>query len=118
MIDYDKCTGCKSCIESCPYGARYFNGDPTGYFGLQLTVNEKIGYERHKIGVVEKCNFCIDRLKQRRKPACVLTCVGKARYFGDLDDPYSEVSNLIRAKHAFQLRKEFGTSPSVYYLPA
>jgi molybdopterin-containing oxidoreductase family iron-sulfur binding subunit len=116
MIDYDKCVGCKSCIESCPYGARYFNEDPTGYFGLQLTANEKIGYEQHKIGVVEKCTFCADRLKQGKEPACVQTCVGKARYFGDLDDPYSEVSKLKRGKHGVQLKREFGTNPSVYYL--
>jgi molybdopterin-containing oxidoreductase family iron-sulfur binding subunit len=116
MIDYDKCIGCKSCIESCPYGARYFNGDPAGYFGLQLTPNEKIGYEQHKIGVVEKCTFCIDRLKQGKQPACVQTCIGKARYFGDLDDPSSEVSKIIRGKFSFRLKEEFGTNPSVYYL--
>jgi len=116
-IDYEKCVGCKSCIENCPYGARYFNGDPGGYFGDQLTTSEKIGYEQHKVGVVEKCNFCIDRLKQGKEPACVQTCVGKARYFGDLDDPKSEVSKLIKSKRGFQLQKECGTDPSIYYIP-
>ncbi len=117
-IDDDKCIGCKYCIEACPYGARYFNGDAAGYFGSELTEMEKIGYARHKQGVVEKCTFCVHLLEKGKEPACVQTCIGKARYFGDLDDPDSEVSRLIRARHASQLLKELGTEPSVYYLPA
>jgi Fe-S-cluster-containing dehydrogenase component len=116
MIDPEKCAGCRYCIEACPYGARYFNENASGYFGSQLTPNEMITYGKHKMGIVEKCNFCVDRLEQGKEPACVKTCPGKARYFGDLDDPNSEVSQLIKSKHGFQLRKELGTNPSIYYL--
>jgi len=117
MVDHDKCVGCKYCMTACPYGARHFNENGNGYFGPQLTANEEIGYERHKVGVAEKCNFCIDRLEQGRKPACVLTCIGKARYLGDLDDPESEVSQLIESRHGAPLLEELETKPSVYYLP-
>ncbi len=116
-IDADKCIGCKYCIEACPYGARYFNGDVAGYFGAVLTAMEKAGYAKHKQGVVEKCTFCSDLLVQGKEPVCVRTCIGKARYFGDLDNPDSEVSQLIRARQGSQLLKELGTEPSVYYLP-
>ncbi len=118
LIDYDKCVGCKYCIEACPYGARYFSKEKAGYFGAGLTPTEEAGYREHKLGVTEKCNFCVDRVEQGQQPACVRACIGKARYFGDLSDPNSEVSQLIRSKHGFQLLKELGTEPSVYYLPA
>lgn len=118
LIDYDKCAGCKYCVEACPYGARYFNSGTGGYFGAELTPNEKFGYQQHKLGVVEKCTLCAPRIEQGKEPACVRTCIGKARYFGDLDDPNSNISQLIRSKHGFQLRGELGTNPSVYYLPA
>ena len=118
MIDHDKCVGCKYCIEACPYGARYFNRSATGYFGAELTPNEEIGFQGHNLGVVEKCTLCSHRLAEGKQPACVQVCVGSARYFGDLDDPDSEVSRLIALKNGYQLRKELGTNPSVYYLPA
>jgi molybdopterin-containing oxidoreductase family iron-sulfur binding subunit len=79
---------------------------------------EKIGYAKHKLGVVEKCTFCVDRIAKGKEPACVRTCIGAARYFGDLDDPDSQVSQLIKSRHGTQLLRELGTDPSVYYLPA
>jgi molybdopterin-containing oxidoreductase family iron-sulfur binding subunit len=57
-------------------------------------------------------------LEKKLEPACVANCMAKARYFGDLDDPNSEVSRLIREKRGQQLHPELGTDPSVYYLPA
>ena len=89
-----------------------------GYFSNELTPYEKVMYQEHKTGVVEKCHFCVERLAVGKEPACVATCIAKARYFGDLDDPNSEVSQLIRRKHGFTLLKELGNNPSVYYLPA
>ncbi|MFC1815755.1 sulfate reduction electron transfer complex DsrMKJOP subunit DsrO [Thermodesulfobacteriota bacterium] len=117
LVDPDKCVGCKYCVVACPYGARYYNDGKVGYFGAELTPAEELGYREHKLGVVEKCTFCLHRVEQGREPACVQTCPTKARYFGDLDDPSSEVSHLRRSKQGFQLLKELGTDPSVYYLP-
>jgi molybdopterin-containing oxidoreductase family iron-sulfur binding subunit len=75
-----------------------------------------MGREKHPVGVVEKCNLCLDRIEKGLEPACVTNCMTKARYFGDLEDPTSEVSRLIRQRHGFQLRPEAGTDPSIYYL--
>lgn len=116
LIDYDKCMGCRYCVIACPYDARYFNGNTTGYFGAELTPYEETKYQKHSVGVVEKCTFCIDRIEKGKQPLCVETCITKARHFGDLDDPKSEVSQLIRSRHGQQLHPEFDTEPSVYYL--
>jgi Fe-S-cluster-containing dehydrogenase component len=116
-VDPDKCLGCESCVVACPYRARTLSRKKKGYFpGQPLTPFEEAGYERHRVGVTEKCNFCLPRLEKGLKPACVQNCMAKARYFGDLDDPASEVSQLIKNNKAFQIYPEMGTDPSVYYL--
>ena len=66
--------------------------------------------------VVEKCTFCYHRTSQGIEPACMHLCVGRARFWGDLDDPNSEVSKLLASREYTQLHTEFGTKPSVYYL--
>jgi phenylacetyl-CoA:acceptor oxidoreductase 27-kDa subunit len=133
MVDQNKCVGCRYCVIACPYQNRTFlskDKDP-GYFpGYPKTAFEKKGKKLypHQTGTTEKCNFCMERIdsgmakglvpgKDRdATPACVNTCQARAMTFGDLDDPNSEVSKLIKANKGFQLHKEFNTDPSVYYI--
>ena len=133
-VDYDKCVGCRYCVISCPYQHRtYLNKDATAkeYFpGRGYTPREIIGKELYPLqdGTVVKCNFCMERIDnglakglspgvdREATPSCVNICPAKARTFGDLNEPNSEVSSLIRSKKGFPLHAEFGTEPSVYYL--
>ncbi len=117
LVDTNKCVGCKQCIVACPYQVRYLNNNKAGYFKTGLSPNEKFAYQQRQLRTVEKCNLCVDKVEQGQDPVCVAACPLTARTFGDLDDPNSEVSQLIRSKHGFQLFKELGTDPSVYYLP-
>lgn len=117
-IDHDKCVGCRSCMMACPYGNRYFNDGPQQYYEAGVTPFEQARTERYQSGVVLKCNFCRDRVHAGKDPACVANCPTIARYFGDLDDPTSEVSRLIKERGGFTLHPQAGTRPSVYYLPA
>ena len=94
-VDPRRCIGCRYCIASCPYHARYLHPAK---------------------GIADKCDLCLDRVKAGLMPACVSTCVSHARFFGDLNDPGSEVSRLIRENQAQTLQPELRTRPSVYYI--
>lgn len=94
LVNHDECTGCKACIASCPYDARFVH--PEGY--------------------VDKCTFCIHRVKQGLDPACVAVCPTKCMYFGDFDDPNSAVSKLIASRPNHALIPEAGTQPKIFYL--
>ena len=130
-IDQDKCVGCRYCLIACPYQVRSYYTEEKEYFPHQgFTEFEEMRKRLYPLQtkVVLKCNFCLERIdagiKQGLKPgvdrdatpACVIICPAKARYFGDLDDPESEVSSLVMEKRAVQLHPEHGTDPSVYYV--
>lgn len=116
-IDKDKCIGCQYCVMACPYSARTFVDKVRQYYpGQDVTAFETINSGKHQDGVVDKCDFCIDRLNNGKQTACVGACAAKARVFGDLDDPNSEVSKLIAQRGGVQLLKALGFEPSVYYV--
>lgn len=132
-VDQSKCVGCRYCVVVCPYQNRIFvsKDKDKGYFPEDgLTDFEKAGKRifPHQVGTTEKCNFCMERIDRGlakglkpgidrdATPACVNTCPGRVMTFGDLDDPNSNVSKLIRDKSGFQLHSEYGTEPSIYYV--
>lgn len=121
-VDYDKCVGCRACYVACPYKNRYFLRRGTlsrGLFGTgKLTPFEEYKYKffKYQEGTVVKCQFCKERVDQGLEPSCVNTCPTDARTFGDLDDPNSKVSQLIRQRGGFQPLPEANTDPSVYYV--
>jgi len=109
---YERCIGCRYCTVACPYGVRYFNWyAPEWPAGTDRYQNPDI-LLRPK-GVVEKCLYCVHRLPI---PACVQACSSSARYFGDLDDPNSEVAQLARSPRAVRLLEDLGTKPKCIYL--
>lgn len=95
LVNEDKCIGCKFCMVVCPYDVRHY---------------------REETGTVTKCKMCYERLEQGQVTRCVETCQLKARYVGDLDDPDSEIVQLIYKHNAQPLHGHLGTKPSVYYI--
>ncbi|RME67289.1 MAG: 4Fe-4S dicluster domain-containing protein, partial [Nitrospirae bacterium] len=95
QINRKKCVGCKACVAACPYDARYIHPEH---------------------GYADKCTFCQHRLKEGKQPACVATCIGRSRIFGNLEDPKSEVSQLLRKFSSRTLLPEAGTKPNVFYI--
>jgi molybdopterin-containing oxidoreductase family iron-sulfur binding subunit len=119
LVDDQKCMGCRYCVIACPYDSRRYLDELLNYYGgRSQTPYEKIKRRNFVKGTVVKCNFCAHRLDEGLLPACVETCPAQSRYFGDLDDADSEVSRLIADNNGSPLHEEFGTRPSVYYLPA
>jgi molybdopterin-containing oxidoreductase family iron-sulfur binding subunit len=138
--NYERCIGCRFCTVACPYGVRYFNWYEPEWspsMAQAITPDKVVGngsLEGPAVrvkGIVEKCTFCIHRLHKARDraqaegrdfrpddyvPACVQTCTGKARFFGDLDNPESTVSILAKSPRSFRLLEDVGTHPKVIYL--
>ncbi|MHC1729182.1 MAG: 4Fe-4S dicluster domain-containing protein [Syntrophobacteraceae bacterium] len=93
-IRRNRCVGCRVCIAACPYDARFV--DPKGY--------------------VDKCSFCSHLVRKGKEPACVATCIGGSRVFGDLDDPNSPVVQLLKESQATVLLDHSGARPQVFYI--
>lgn len=95
VVDGDRCVGCAYCVQACPYDARFIN---------------------HDTGKADKCTFCAHRVDAGLLPACVETCVGGARIFGDLNDPDSTVRQLLDKNQVKVLKPEMRTKPHVFYI--
>ena len=96
-LNGDACIGCRACMAACPYDQLFI--DPN-------------------TRTAEKCNFCANRVENKLEPACVSVCPTECRIFGDLDDPTSEVAQIVQ-REAFMVRKpEKGTGPKIFYLGA
>ncbi|HBY53571.1 MAG TPA: 4Fe-4S ferredoxin [Marinilabiliales bacterium] len=116
VVDYNWCIGCRYCMAACPYGARHFNwGEPD-------VPEEEINTEMHYLGnrprvkgVVEKCTFCIQRVRVGKYPSCVEICPVGARKFGNLLDSESEIRYILENKRVFVLKQELNTQPKFYY---
>jgi Fe-S-cluster-containing dehydrogenase component len=131
---YNRCVGTRYCQNNDPYKVRFFNFfDPP--FEEKLTNQLNPDVTVRSAGVMEKCTFCVQRIRRAEEdslatgiplkdgdiqPACVQTCPPSAIVFGDLNDPNSKVSQLIEQQKSrtFRLLENLGTEPSIYYLKA
>ncbi len=112
-VDESRCMGCMAGAIACPYDARYSVqysdiGKGKAFYGED--------HFKHKSPSADKCDFCSDRVEKGLKPACVETCVGYARLFGDLDDPEDPVAKLVASGMAQPLMAHLGTGPNVFYI--
>ncbi len=115
VMDFHRCIGCRFCMAACPYGSRSFNWRDPRPFIDESTKNKD--FPTRTRGVVEKCNFCAERLRQGLQPACVEACGDtRAMVFGDLNDPDSELRQMLRQNHTVQRNPSLGTHPSVFYI--
>ncbi|MFU8772542.1 MAG: 4Fe-4S dicluster domain-containing protein [Anaerolineales bacterium] len=127
---YSRCIGTRYCGNACPYKVRTYNWFRPEFPDL-LTEQLNPDVTVRSRGIIEKCTFCIQRIRRTEidaraegrepfdgeiQPACAQTCPPGALIFGDLADPESRVSQLARSRRAFKLLGELGTDPGVIYL--
>ena len=113
-INQEECIGCGSCVTACPYDARTLIEEEPEY-----VVDFPLGdwdAPKHVAGTVEKCTFCANRLDRGEVPACMELCPGRARYWGDLDDPNSDICKFLEGKNSTRLLEDAGTEPNVFYV--
>jgi Fe-S-cluster-containing dehydrogenase component len=122
MMDMHRCIGCRYCMAACPYAARSFNWrDPRPFIPTDADGNFPSEFPTRTRGVVEKCNFCAPRLRDGLIPACVEAANqvpgGEgALVFGDLMDPDSDVSRIVREQRTISRRVGLGTGPKIFYI--
>jgi molybdopterin-containing oxidoreductase family iron-sulfur binding subunit len=111
VMDFHRCIGCRFCMAACPYGSRSFNfRDPRPFIP---EINKE--FPTRMKGVVEKCNFCAERLAEGKMPSCVEASNG-ALIFGDLEDPNSEIRKVLRENYTIRRKQSLGTGPCIYYI--
>ena len=116
VVDYDWCIGCRTCMAACPYGARQFNWGEPHFPAEEANLHTHyLGNRPRTKGVVEKCTFCIQRVREGRYPACVEACPVGARKFGNLLDKNSEIRYILENKRVIILKEELNTQPKFYY---
>jgi Fe-S-cluster-containing dehydrogenase component len=114
-MDYHRCIGCRFCMAACPYGMRSFNWRDPRPFIDKATYNKEFATRMR--GVVEKCNFCVERLAKGLQPACVeATDNTGALIFGNLNDPNSEIRQVLEEHYTIQRKPSLGTNPSLFYI--
>ncbi len=120
LMDFHRCIGCRFCMAACPYGSRSFNWmNPRLEDEKTLVGGKKVNHDfpTRERGVVEKCNLCAERLATGRIPACVEKCPEEGCLtFGDLNDPNSEIRQILKSNSTIQRKSELGTGPSVFYI--
>jgi phenylacetyl-CoA:acceptor oxidoreductase subunit 1 len=126
-IDYDLCIGCSYCALACPYQARWRTDRATFAYGTPMESEAK-RRDDARLAVATKCTFCVERIDAglaegktpgvhpEATPACVNSCIANALAFGDLDDPDSNVSTLLRENRHFRMHESLGTGPGFFYL--
>ncbi len=116
VVDYNWCIGCRYCQAACPYFARRFNfAEPSI---RPSEINPYQAYLSNRIrrsGVVEKCTFCLQRVRNGRYPACLEVCPTGSRKFGNMLDPTSEIRRIIDTRRVFIFKEELGTLPRFFY---
>jgi molybdopterin-containing oxidoreductase family iron-sulfur binding subunit len=116
VVDYDWCIGCRYCQAACPYWARRFNFTEPDIRPEEINPDQ--GYLSNRlrpVGVIEKCTYCLHRVRRGRYPACVEACPTGSRKFGDLNDPNSEVRRVIESTRVYIFKEELGTIPKFFY---
>ncbi|MDP2729470.1 MAG: 4Fe-4S dicluster domain-containing protein [Dehalococcoidales bacterium] len=112
LMNYDRCIGCRICVVACPYSARRFN-----WLEPEIPADETNPLVPVRpLSVVEKCTFCVHRTRQGKLPRCVEVCPVRARHFGNINDPESEVAKILETNLSFRLLEEANTHPHIWYI--